>query len=157
MRILNTGTALIRTAVSSVVNATSHPVDTTARAVGLMKATAWVGVGLVRDRISAAPQQEQTPSEESTGRASTQPPTTAEDVAAEVKEATDGATETTPPKAPSARRAPARKAATEKSTVTPVTRPADEDPRNDIPGPDLAPYIPPAIDELPDPIVIVAE
>ena len=201
MRLLNTVTALTHTAVSTAVKATFHPIDTTFEVVGLVKETAGVGVGLVRNRISAAPQQEQTPAEESTEHESAHPQTTAEDVVDEVKEAADDVTEEAADAAksvtakaveqaevvkdnaadkeddaklsvqdekpespkepakkpvaekPAAKRIPAKKAATEK----PAAKPVDEDPRNHIPGPDLAPYIPPAFDELPEPIVIVAE
>ena len=201
MRLLNTLTALTHTAVSTAVKATIHPIDTTFEAVGLVKETAGAGVGLVRNRISALPPQEQLASEESTELKSAHHMTTAEDVVDEVKEGVDDVTEQagdaakvvtakaaeqaevvkdkTADKAdeaklsvqdekpeslkepakkpvaekPAAKRTPAKKATTEQ----PATKPVDEDPRDHIPGPDLAPYIPPALDELPEPIVIVAE
>ncbi len=206
MRLLNTLTALTHTAVSTAVKATIHPIDTTFEAVGLVKETAGAGVGLVRNRISALPPQEQLASEESTELKSAHHMTTAEDVVDEVKEGVDDVTEQAgdaakvvtakaaeqaevvkdktadkadaaklsvqdekhePPRKPvkkpvaekpAPERTPAKKAAPEKAaTEEPAAQPVDEDPRDHLPGPDLAPYIPPAVDELPEPIVIVAE
>jgi heparin binding hemagglutinin HbhA len=64
-------------------------------------------------------------------------------------------------KAPAAKKAPAGKKApaTEKTPAkkAPAQKAPVADPRDEIPGPDLAPYLPPAPEDLPEPIVIEAE
>jgi hypothetical protein len=205
MRLRNTVKALTHTAVSTAVKATLHPIDTTFEAVGLVKETAGARFGLVRNRISPAAQHEQAAAEDRPKHESAYPQTTG-DVAHEVKEAADDATEAAvdaakavaakaadqarvvkdetadkadkaksplqnkeaespkeaakKPKAekPVAKRVPGQRVTTEQAaTRKPAAKPVKQDPRDQIPGPDLAPYIPPAIDELPEPIVIVAE
>ena len=49
------------------------------------------------------------------------------------------------------------KAASAPSETEPAQAEAALDPRDSIPGPDLAPYLPPAPEDLPEPIVIEAE
>lgn len=237
MRLRNTVTTLTQTAVSTAVNATLHPINTTTEAVGLVKETAGAGLGLVRSRIGRAPHQEPTSARKSAERDAVPPQATVDHVVDEVKQAADDAWSTvadgaqaisakvaeqatvTKHKAadtadvakstasharknaagaakavkdktvgnaaeaktsvqdekpesatepaqkpaqklsaekPAAKRTPAKKqekAPTEKAAAKPMK----DDPRDNIPGPDLAPYIPPAPDELPEPIVIVAE
>jgi hypothetical protein len=55
--------------------------------------------------------------------------------------------------------APAKKAAAKKAPAkkTAAKKAAKEDPRDKIPGPDLATFAPPAPEDLPEPIVIEAE
>ena len=175
MTLKKTVESLAQNAVSTATTAVRHPLGTAARATDLVKETAGAGIGLVRNRIGGAPAQAPSPDREKLGTQSKAETAgeavketgaaakdTAQEVVGKVEDAASVAKEApaakkTPAakKSPAAKKAPvAKKSAPAKATTE---KDAAEDPRDHIPGPDLAPYVPPAPDELPEPIVIVAD
>ena len=174
MSLKKTVETLTHTAVTTAVSTARHPIGTAAKASGLVKDTAGFGIGLVRDRIQGA-----------SAPAATSDSTIAEDVSErvetaveEVKDAAVTVKEKVEEKAPAAvkkveEKAPAAvkkveekaPAAVKKATEAPAAEePAEqkddepaEDPRDHIPGPDLAAFPPPAPEDLPEPVVIEAE
>ena len=137
MALKNLVGTVARTGVSTAVAAVRDPRGTASQAVGLVKLTADAGLGLVRGHLgdtSAHAPAEETPVEKPTVEkpAAEQPPT--EEPAPEEVEPEEVEPETTEP---------------EKAQA--------DDPRDHIPGPDLAAFAPPAPEDLPEPIVIEAE
>ena len=142
MALKNLVGTVARTGVSTAVAAVRDPRGTASQAVGLVKLTADAGLGLVRGHLgdtSAHAPAEETPVEKPTVEkpAAEQPP--AEEPASEKVEPETTEPETTAPE-----------------TAEPQNAEAD-DPRDHIPGPDLAAFAPPAPEDLPEPIVIEAE
>ena len=147
MALKNLVGTVARTGVSTAVAAVRDPRGTASQAVGLVKLTADAGLGLVRGHLgdtSAPAPAEETPVEKPTVAkpAAEQPP--AEEPASEKVEPETTAPETTEPET------------TAPETAEPENAEAD-DPRDHIPGPDLAAFAPPAPEDLPEPIVIEAE
>ena len=181
MTLKKTVESLAQNAVSTATTAVRHPLGTAARATDLVKETAGAGIGLVRNRIGGAPAQAPSPDREKLGTQSKAETAgepdketgaaakdTAQEVVGKVEDAASVAKDApaakkTPAakKSPAAKKAPVAKKspAAKKSTPAKATAEKDaaEDPRDHIPGPDLAPYVPPLPDELPEPIVIVAD
>jgi hypothetical protein len=170
--------SLARTGVATAVGAVRHPLGTASQAVDLVKDTAELGVSLVRSHLpggSAATTDsvqeatakvaetvvEQTPepvkkaADKVTQKVADQAPAPVKEAAEKAAEkAADAATaEKAPAKKTAAKKAPAKKTTTKKAAAK---RPA-ADPRDQIPGPDLAAFEPPAPEDLPEPIVIVAD
>jgi hypothetical protein len=174
--------SLARTGVATAVGAVRHPLGTASQAVDLVKDTAELGVSLVRSHLpggSAATTGsvqeatakvaetvvEQTPepvkkaADKVTQKVADQAPAPVKEAA---EKAADAATDEAPAEAPakktSAKKAPAKKAPAKKTTAKKAAakKPA-EDPRDQIPGPDLAAFAPPAPEDLPEPVVIVAD
>jgi hypothetical protein len=101
-------------------------------------------------------------------------PEAVDEVVAKVEQAApvESPVESAGAKAPAAKKAPAKKSsakAPEKATAkkspaqkapakkAPAQKAPVEDPRDEIPGPDLAPYLPPAPEDLPEPIEVVRD
>jgi hypothetical protein len=132
MALKNLVGTVARTGVSTAVAAVRDPRGTASQAVGLVKLTADTGLGLVRGHLggnSAHAAEEETPAEKPTVEK------------------------------PAAEQSPVEEPAPEKlerETTEPGKAEAD-DPRDHIPGPDLAAFTPPAPEDLPEPIVIEAE
>ena len=152
MALKNLVGTVARTGVSTAVAAVRHPLGTTAQAVGLVKQTADVGLGLVRGHLgddSANAPAEETPTDKPTVEkpdAAAVEPDVVEPEAVEPETAEPEAVEpeTTEPEV------------VEPEVAEPEKAEAD-DPRDHIPGPDLAAFAPPAPEDLPEPIVIEAE
>ena len=121
------------------------PCGTASQAVGLVKHTADAGLDLVRGRQAEeaehAPVTEETPAEKSRWR-KPEKAEKAEKAEPETAEPDDG-------RACAGRDHGAAEAC--------VGEAEPEDPRDHIPGPDLAAFAPPAPEDLPEPIVIEAE
>lgn len=125
---------LAQGAVSTAISVARHPIGTTALAAGFVRGAAGAGVDLLRSTVSgASPTPE---SETLLAEAPAEPlDRDAEVPVVEVPEAEAPTTEAPMTEAP--------------QTV--------DDPRDDLPGPDLAHFEPPQPDELPEPIVIEAD
>ncbi len=132
MALKNLVGTVARTGVSTALAAVRDPRGTASQAVGLVKLTADAGLGLVRGHLgdtSAHASAEETPFEKPT----------VEKPAAEQPPAEEPAPEKVEPE-----------------TTEPESAGAD-DPRDHIPGPDLAAFAPPSPEDLPEPTVIEAE
>jgi hypothetical protein len=163
MSLKKTVETLTHTAVTTAVSTARHPIGTAAKATGLVKDTAGFGIGLVRDRIGGASAPAAAPDTTIAEDVSERVETAVEEVkdaAVTVKEkveekapaAVKKVEEKTPAAVKEATEAPAAEKPAEKQDVEPA-----EDPRDHIPGPDLAAFPPPAPEDLPEPVVIVAE
>ena len=131
MTVKNLVGTLTRTGVSTAVSVVRHPIGTASWAAGLVKGTAEVGVHIVRTVITG-------------------------ELPAPTGDITDQkAAETAAERAPRSATEPATEPATGPATGGGGTVAAD--PRDEIPGPDLAAFEPPAPEDLPEPIVIEAE
>jgi hypothetical protein len=133
---------LAQEAVSTAVSVVKHPIGSTAVAAGLVKGAAGAGIGLVRSTItgtSPTPHSDTPPAE-----------VPAEPLAREAEVPETEAPETEAPET----EAPETEAP---ETEAPETTETIADPRDNLPGPDLAHFEPPSPDELPEPIVIEAD
>jgi len=142
MALKNLVGTVARTGVSTAVAAVRDPRGTASQAVGLVKLTADAGLGLVRGHLgdtSAPAPAEETPVEEPTVGKPAAEQSPAEAPAPEEVEPEEAAPEEVEPE-----------------TTEPEKAGAD-DPRDHIPGPDLAEFAPPSPEDLPEPIVIEAE
>jgi hypothetical protein len=175
--------SLARTGVATAIGAVRHPFGTASQAVDLVKDTAELGVSLVRSHLpggsatttdsvqeatakAAQTVVEQTPepvkkaADKMTQKVADQAPAPVKEAAEKTADAaTDEApAEEAPAKKTAAKKAPAKKAPATKTTAKKAAakKPA-EDPRDQIPGPDLAAFEPPAPEDLPEPVVIVAD
>jgi hypothetical protein len=146
MTIKQTVETLTQTAVSTAFSAARHPIGTATKATGLVKDTAGFGLGLVRDRIGGQPAPAPSESEQQAPESKAPESKAPESKAPESKAPESKAPESKAPE----QKAPEQKAESKASG-------ADEDPRDHIPGPDLAAFPPPAPEDLPEPIVIEAE
>jgi hypothetical protein len=120
---------LAQEAVSTAVSVAKHPIGSTALAAGLVKGAAGAGIGLLRDTIS--------------GGSPTPPSDTP------VDEAPAGTF-------PRAAEEP-EPATLKRETPEPQAPETSDDPRDNLPGPDLAHFEPPSFDDLPEPVVIEAD
>jgi hypothetical protein len=151
---------ITRTGVTTAVSVVRHPVNTASLAAGMVKGAAETSLDLVRSRIggpaagdSAVPEQREAP--HSTTDVTEEAAPAAEQPAEPVAEAP--AKKAAAKKAP-AKQAPAKKAAAKKAAAKKApAKAAEEDPRDRIPGPDLATFEPPRPEDLPEPVVIVAD
>ena len=176
MTLKKTVESLAQNAVSTAVTAVRNPRDTAARAGDLVKGTAGAGVGLVRNRIGHAPSQAPAPDrervdaqknlEDTVAKVKEAVTETTQDVVAKVEEVAPAANKSAAKKPPAAKKASPR--SPRRRRLPPRRRPRPRrrrprsrsprrTPRDHIPGPDLATFEPPTPDELPEPIVIVAE
>ncbi len=131
MALKNLVGTVARTGVSTALAAVRDPRGTASQAVGLVKLTADAGLGLVRGHL---------------GDTSAQAPAEATPVEKPTVEK------------PAAEQPPAEEPAPEKVEPETESEKAEtDDPRDHIPGPDLAAFAPPAPEDLPEPIVIEAE
>jgi hypothetical protein len=128
--------------VSTAVAAVRDPRGTASQAVGLVKLTAGAGLGLVRGHLGDT--SADAPAEEKRAEETPVVKPTVEKPAAEQSPAEEPAPEEVEPEE------------VEPETTEPEKAQAD-DPRDHIPGPDLAAFAPPAPEDLPEPIVIEAE
>jgi len=135
---------LAQEAVSTAVSVAKHPIGSTALAAGLVKGAAGAGIGLVRSTITGT---SPTPHSDTPPAAAPAEPLERD---VEVPE-----TEARKAEAPGTE-APGTVAP---ETVAPETETAETvaDPRDNIPGPDLAHFEPPSPEDLPEPIVIEAD
>ena len=160
MSLKQTVEALTRTAVSTAVTAARHPIGTATRATGLAKDAAGIGIGLVRGQkpeSDTAQDVSSTPVEEVPVEAPVEAPV--EEAPVEEAPVEQPAVQATTAKKPAATKPAAKKPAAKKQATKKQATPAPvaEDPRDEIPGPDLAAFAPPAPGDLPEPIVIEAE
>jgi hypothetical protein len=126
---------LTHEAVATAVSVARHPIGSTALVAGFVRGAAGAGIGLLRTTItgtSPTPDSEKPPAE-----------APAESLAPEAEAPTE--------RAP-ADEEPAEEERAEKEPETPTQ--AHE---REIPGPDLAHFEPPRPEDLPEPIVIVAD
>ncbi|WP_027860089.1 hypothetical protein [Marmoricola sp. URHB0036] len=130
---------LAQEAVSTAVSVAKHPIGSTALAAGLVKGAAGAGIGLVRSTITGT---SPTPHSETPPAAAPAEPLErdVEVPETEVRKAEAPGTEAPETEAP------------ETETAETVA-----DPRDNIPGPDLAHFEPPSPEDLPEPIVIEAD
>ena len=129
---VGTAGTLAHEAVSTAVSVAKHPIGSASVAVGFAKGIAEASFDLVRGGRTDVQAPDSWPASDEAAATTTEPDL------AETDEA---------PEAPESAGVPEQRQATE----TP------EDPRDAIPGPELAQFDPPAPDELPEPIVIEAE
>ena len=127
MTLKKTISALTKGAVDTAASVARDPIGSASVAAGLVKGTAEAGLDLVRGRTAGEPSSDE-PSEPVPSAAESDSST------AESERPVSAPSETEPAEAETA-----------------------VDPRDSIPGPDLAPYLPPAPEDLPEPIVIEAE
>ncbi len=171
-------------AVTTAASVVRHPFGTAAKARELITETAGAGIGLVRGRLGGAPQPPapRAEADPTVQEAAPAVPAPVDKPVAEgekpVAEVEKPVAKKAPAEKPAAKKAPAekstatkpaaKKAPAEKSAATkPAAKKAPakkvaakkvaEDPRDHIPGPDLATFAPPAPEDLPEPIVIEAE
>ena len=129
MTVKNLVGTLARTGASTARSVVRHPLGTASLAAGLVKGTAEVGIGLVRSTVSG---------DAHAPEAAESPENTAEPVAEPAAQTISHAL-------------------TEPAAEVATAATVEEDPRDQIPGPDLATFEPPRPEDLPEPIVIEAE
>jgi hypothetical protein len=160
---------ITRTGVTTAVSVVRHPVNIASLAAGMVKGAAETSLDLVRSRIggpatgdSTVPEQHEAPHSttdvtEEAAPAAEQPAEQPAEPAAEAP-AKKAAAEKAPARKAAAKKAPAKKAAAKKTAAKKApAKAAQEDPRDRIPGPDLATFEPPRPEDLPEPVVIVAD
>jgi len=164
MSLRKTVGSLTKEAAKQAASVARNPIGSGAAAAGLVKGTAEAGIDLVRGRLAG--EQGEWHEDESlkvesmeTEPAMTEPAKTQSAKPASGKPASSKAA---PSKAASAKSATAKPASVEPTQVEPrQVKPTQVKPgpdlRDELPGPDLAPYLPPAPEDLPEPIVIEAE
>jgi hypothetical protein len=120
---------LAQEAVTTAVSLAKHPISSTALAAGLVKGAAGAGIGLVRNTITGT---SPTPDSET--------------------DPAEAAAERLSPEAEEPAPEPVQQPAESAEPAKPA-KPAERD----LPGPDLAHFEPPRPEDLPEPIVIVAD